>query len=108
MEVNYLKGQVIMDARKQRLITVMLVGGFVFVALAMVNGCKKEEPAPAPTGTISDHEHGEEGHTHEHTETAQTADSAKEVASAAEQTTCPIMEGNPIDKAMSRDFFKFC
>jgi YHS domain-containing protein len=95
-----------MDSKKKRLITVLLVGGFVFVALIAVNGCKKEEPAPAPTGTSSahDHEHGAEGHTHEHTETALVADSAKEVASAAEQTTCPIMEGNPINKAIFTEY----
>ncbi|MHC4302372.1 MAG: YHS domain-containing protein [Planctomycetota bacterium] len=79
--------------------TVLLVAGFVFVGLVMVNGCKKEEPAP--TGTSGehehDHEHGEEGHTHEHSETAMTT-AAKEVASTGEQTTCPIMDGNPINK----------
>ncbi|MHC4581787.1 MAG: YHS domain-containing protein [Planctomycetota bacterium] len=95
-----------MDSKKKRLITVLLVGGFVFVALIAVNGCKKEEPAPAPTSTSSehDHEHGEHGHTHEHTETAMAADSAMEVASAAEQTTCPIMEGNPINKAIFTEY----
>ena len=102
VEVKYSKGQVIMDAKKQRLITVLLVGGFVFVALTMVNGCKKEESAGAPTGTSSehDHEHGEQGHTHD-SEMAMATESAKEVASSAEQTTCPIMEGNPIDKAVT-------
>jgi YHS domain-containing protein len=105
-EVDYLKGQVIMDAKKQRLMTVLLVGGFVFIALTMVNGCKKEEPTPAPTdaGSEHDHEHGEEGHTHEHTETAMAAESAKEIASSTEQTTCPIMEGNPINKAVFTEY----
>ena len=102
---NYLKGEVTMDAKKQRLITVLLVGGFVFVALTMVNGCKKEESAGAPTGTSSehDHEHGEQGHTHD-SEMAMATESAKEVASSAEQTTCPIMEGNPIDKAVFTEY----
>ena len=101
-----MKGEVIMDAKKQRFITVLLVAGFVFVGLAMLNGCaKKEEPAPAPTDASSepDHEHGEgEGqHSHdEHSETVMTMDSATEIASAGEQTTCPIMEGKPIDKAI--------
>ncbi len=104
--VNYLKGEVIMDAKKQRLITVLLVTGFVFVGLVMVNGCKKEEPTPAPNDTNSahDHEHGEEGHTHEHPEMAQTADSAKEIASSGEQTTCPIMVGQPINKAIFTEY----
>ena len=64
--VNYLKGKMIMNAKKRRLITVLLVGGFVFVALTMVNGCKKEEPVtPTDTSSEHDHEHGEEGHTHD-------------------------------------------
>ncbi len=94
-----------MDAKKQRLITVLLVAGFVFVGLVMVNGCAKEEPAP-PTETSSehDHEHGEEGHTHEHSEMAMTTESAKEIASAGEQTMCPIMEGKPIDKAVFTEY----
>ena len=94
-----------MDAKKQRLITVLLVGGLVFVALAMVNGCKKEEPVPASTGTSSehDHEHGEQGPTHD-SEMAMTTESAKEVASSGEQTTCPIMEGNPINKAIFTEY----
>ncbi len=95
-----------MDAQKQRLITVLLVAGFVFVGLVMVNGCKKEEPTtPAPNDTNSahDHEHGEEGHT-EHSEMAMTTESAREIASTGEQTTCPIMEGKPIDKAVFTEY----
>ena len=104
--VNYLKGKMIMDAKKQRLITVLLVAGFVFVGLVMVNGCKKEEPPSAPndTSSVQDHEHGEEGHTHEHPEMAMTTESAKEIASAAEQTMCPIMEDKPIDKAVFTEY----
>jgi len=103
--VNYLKGKVIMDAKKQRLITVLLVAGFVFVGLAMVNGCKKEEPTPAPNDTSSehDHEHGEDGHTHD-SEMAMATEPAKEIASTGEQTTCPIMVGQPINKAIFAEY----
>ena len=94
-----------MDSKKQRLIKGLLVGGFVFVAVALVNGCKKGESAAPPTGTSSQHEreHGEHGHTHD-SEMAVAVDSAKEVASSAEQTTCPIMEGNPINKAIFTEY----
>jgi YHS domain-containing protein len=94
-----------MDAKKKRLMTVLLVVGFVFVGLVMLNGCKKEEPAAAPNDTSSahDHEHGEEGHTHEHSEMAMTTET-KEVASTGEQTTCPIMEGKPINKAVFTEY----
>ncbi len=94
-----------MDAKKKRLMAVLLVVGFVFVGLVMLNGCKKEEPVPEPNDTSSahDHEHGEEGHTHEHSEMAMTTET-KEVASTGEQTICPIMEGRPINKAVFTEY----
>ncbi|MEA3224870.1 MAG: YHS domain-containing protein [Planctomycetota bacterium] len=98
-----------MDAKKKRLMTVLLVAGFVFVGLVMVNGCKKEEPTPTATQSGHDHdghdhEHGEDGHTHEHSEMAMTTETAKEIASAEEQTTCPVMEGKPINKAIFTEY----
>ncbi len=95
-----------MDAKKQRLMTVLLVAGFVFVGLVMVNGCKKEEPA-APIDTESEHDHGDgEGqHAHdEHSETSMTMQSATEIATTGEQTMCPIMDGKPINKAISTEY----
>jgi len=87
-----------MDAKMKKLMTVLLVMGFVFVGLTMLNGCGNDESAPEPdeTTTAHDHEHGEGDHSHEHPETAMT-DAAKEIA-ATEQTTCPVMEGNKINK----------
>ncbi|MBL7185132.1 MAG: YHS domain-containing protein [Phycisphaerae bacterium] len=35
---------------------------------------------------------------------AMATESAKEVASAAEQTTCPVMVGNPINKAIFTEY----
>lgn len=94
----------IMDTKKKRLMTVLLVGGFLFAGLVMVNGCKKEEPvAPAATSSEHDHDHGEEGHTHEHPEMAMATDTAKEIA-GTEQTTCPVMEGKPINKAIFTEY----
>ena len=85
-----------MNAKKKHFTTVLLVAGLVFVGLAMLNGCKKDEPATTTASSEHDHEHGEAGHTHEHAETAVT-ETAKEIATV-EQTTCPVMEGNPINK----------
>ncbi len=83
-----------MDVQKKRLMTDLLVVGFVFVGLVMLNGCKKEAPpTPEDTNSAHDHEHGEEG-THEHSEMAMTTETGKEVA-VIEQTTCPVMEGSP-------------
>ncbi len=94
-----------MNAKKQRLIAVLLVTGFVFVGLVMVNGCKKEEPAaPVETSSEHDHDHGEDGNTHEHSETAMTMESATEIATTGEQTTCPIMIGKPINKAIFTEY----
>jgi len=65
-----------------------LVIAVLFVGLFVLNGCKKSEPAPAPTprGTMQGHEHA-----------ATTAEAAKETASTVEQTTCPVT-GEKIDK----------
>ena len=52
-----------MDAKKKHLMSVVLVVGFVFVGLMMLNGCKKDEPAPADTSQ-QEHDHGEGEHTH--------------------------------------------
>ena len=74
----------------------LLVTGILLVGLIMVNGCKKDEPAPAETVTSQMHEHDEsDGHVHD-----QDGNHVEAVAAAIEQETCPIMEGNPINKAL--------
>jgi YHS domain-containing protein len=83
-----------MDAKKKSLITMLLVGGFLFVGLMMLNGCKKDEPEPVETASHEGHDHA----AGEHAEMAMDTESMKEVVAAVEQTTCPIMDGNPIDK----------
>ena len=82
-----------MVAKKKRLITVLLVVGFVFVGLIMLNGCGKEEPAPEPNESSEPNEPNEPNDAN----TAMTTEAGKEIA-ASEQTTCPVMEGNPIIK----------
>jgi YHS domain-containing protein len=62
-----------MNAAKKHLGLLVLLGCALAITAAIATGCKKKESA-APTET-------------------------KEAASAAvEQTTCPVMEGNKIDK----------
>jgi YHS domain-containing protein len=62
-----------MNAAKNHLRLLVLLGCALAIMAVIAIGCKKKEPA-APT-------------------------EAKEVVSAAvEQTTCPVMEGNKIDK----------
>ena len=79
-----MKGKVVMDAKKKRLVTVLLVVGFVIVGLTMLNGCGKKETAPEPNEPND-------------ANTAMTTETSKEIA-AIEQTTCPVMEGNKINK----------
>ena len=95
-----------MDAKKRRMMTVLLVGGFLLVGLIMLDGCKKEESPPAPNDANTaahNHEPGEGEHSHEHSEMAMATDAAKEIAET-EQTTCPVMEGNPINKAYFTEY----
>ena len=75
-----------------------IVVGVLLTFLLAVQGCKKEEPtAQQPTMPSS----------MEQTATAakDTAETTQEtatetVAAAMEQTTCPVMDGNPINKAL--------
>ena len=60
--------------------------------LFVLHGCKKSEPAPppaTPAATTQGHEHA-----------ATSTEPAAKVASAAEQTTCPVMGG-----AINKDIF---
>jgi YHS domain-containing protein len=82
-----------MNAKKKHLTTVLLVVGFLFVGLVMIEGCKKSEPAPE---TATTEIQGHEGH--DHAEMAMATKPAEEIVVAVEQTTCPVM-GAPIDKA---------
>lgn len=78
-----------MNTKKRHLVIAVL-----FVGLIMLNGCKKSEPAPSETSDTMQEMQG-----HEHEPMAMMAEQVKEMASAVEQTTCPIMD-SPIDKAL--------
>jgi YHS domain-containing protein len=83
------------DKMKQFKVMVM-VTGLLLVGLVMINGCKKEEPAPTETVTSQPHVHDEsDGHTHD-----AEGNHVEAIAAAIEQKTCPIMEGNPINKTL--------
>jgi YHS domain-containing protein len=77
-----------MNARKTSLLIVVL-----FAGLLMLNGCKKSEPAPAETSTMT--MEGHEGHE----KVAVAEEAAEEVVAATEQTICPVM-GGAINKAI--------
>jgi len=79
-----------MDAKKRCLMTVLLVGGFLFVGLIMLNGCGKDEPPPKDVNDVN-------------SETSMTTEKGQEVA-GTEQATCPVMEGKPINKAIFTEY----
>ena len=81
-----------MNVKIMKIGMMLLVTGILLVGLIMVNGCKKEEP----TATGTSVEQGHEGHEH----ASMTDEPIEAVTVAIEQTTCPIMEGNPINKAL--------
>ncbi len=79
-----------MNGKMKKFKVMFMVIGLLLVGLIMVNGCKKDEP------TATNQMQGHEGHDHG----AMMEESSEMVAAAIEQTTCPVMEGNPINKAL--------
>ena len=77
-----------------------IVVGVLLTFLLAVQGCKKEEPtAQQPPKPSMDQAVTAAKDTAETAqETAQAA--ATEGVAAMEQTTCPVMDGNPINKAL--------
>jgi YHS domain-containing protein len=70
-----------MNGKMKKFKVTFMVIGLLLVGLIMVNGCKKDEP------TATNQMQGHEGHDHG-------------AMMEEEQTTCPVMEGNPINKAL--------
>ena len=85
-----------MNAKIMKTGMMLLVTGILLIGLIIVNGCKKDEPTATNTSTEHGHVHDEsDGHVHD-----QDGNHVEAVVAAIEQTTCPIMEGNPINKAL--------
>ncbi len=82
-----------MNARKISLLIAVL-----FAGLLMLNGCKKSEPAPTETADDTHTHEGDDHAGHTHAETASNTEPTDAVIAAVEQKTCPVMDGNPIDK----------
>jgi YHS domain-containing protein len=79
-----------MELRKKNLVSIPLMAAMLLAALVVLNGCKKSEPETTTPASDTMNQ-----------ETAQMETDANDmemqVASATEQTTCPVM-GAPIDK----------
>ena len=83
-----------MNTKSMKIGMMLLATGIIVVGLIMLNGCKKEEPTPAETTTAQTQEHKGHGHA------SMTDEPIEAVAAVIEQKTCPVMEGNPINKAL--------
>ena len=80
-----------MELNRKKLVSFMLTAGSLLAALVMLNGCKKSEPTTTkPEATAMKQEMAKQ-------ETV-ADEAATQVASATEQTMCPIMDGNKINK----------
>ncbi len=82
-----------MNAKNMKIGMMLLVTGILLVGLIMVNGCKKEEPAPVETST--EQKQDIKGHGL----ASMTDEPVEAVTAAIEQTTCPVM-GSAINKAI--------
>jgi YHS domain-containing protein len=80
---------------KTKQFQMFLLAGVLIVGLIALNGCKKSEPAPDETPAERMQEM--QGHM------TMKAEPVKEIASAVEQTTCPVM-GGAIDKALFTEY----
>ncbi|OHB80462.1 MAG: hypothetical protein A2Z25_03710 [Planctomycetes bacterium RBG_16_55_9] len=74
-----------MTIRNMKIWTTLSVMAVLSMGLFLLNGCKKSE---------------HEDHEHQATQTGTEA----ETASMTEQTTCPVMEGNKINKAIFTEY----
>jgi len=82
-----------MNSKVKQFRAMFMLISLLLVGLIMLNGCKKSEPAPSDTPADTMQEM--QGHMMD--------EPAKEIASAVEQTTCPIM-GTAINKALFTEY----
>jgi Cu(I)/Ag(I) efflux system membrane fusion protein len=80
-----------MNGKMKKFIATIMLVSFASAMLLFLNGCKKSEPQTSMTSVESK---------------KKSAESAKEAVTAAavEQTMCPVMDGNKIDKNV---FFEY-
>lgn len=82
-----------MELNCKKLLTILMCAGLFMVTLVVLTGCEKSEPnATEPVSTEMSQEMAE------HDAMTMADETMAQVAGATEQTTCPIMDGNKIDK----------
>jgi YHS domain-containing protein len=85
-----------MNSKTKQFKTMFMLISLLLVGLIMLNGCKKSEPAPSETSTETMQHEGNE-------QMAMVDEAAEAVASAIEQTDCPVM-GGAINKAIFTEY----
>ena len=85
-----------MNSKMKKNNAMFIVASLLLVGLITLNGCKKSEPAPSETSAETMQHEG-------HEQMAMMDEPAEAVASAIEQTTCPIM-GTAINKALFTEY----
>jgi YHS domain-containing protein len=92
-----------MNSRTKTSAKALVVSGALLAGLLLTQGCKDEPASQQSSASSLSHDHPA---CHEHPTAADTAVAAEETAenataaaaAAVEQTTCPVMAGNPINK----------
>jgi len=77
----------------------LTVAGVAVIALFVAQGCKKQEPVASQTGSTQAATTSQSDQASTMAQETST-EAADQVAATAEQKTCPVMEGNPINKAI--------
>ncbi|MBN2183063.1 MAG: YHS domain-containing protein [Sedimentisphaerales bacterium] len=83
-----------MELKRKKSVSVLVFAGLFVAASVLLIGCEKSEPGSTEPSTT---EMSQEMAEHEHDAMMATDETMAQVASATEQTICPVM-GNPIDK----------
>jgi YHS domain-containing protein len=100
MDCIGLKKEKKMSDRTELVERTAIVVGVLLTFLLAVQGCKKQEPAAQqpPKPPVDQAVTAAKDTAKTTQETAQAV--ATEAMAAIEQTTCPVMDGNPIDKTL--------
>ena len=80
-----------MESQNKNSIASLIISGLLLAVLLLINGCEKSEPGTSePAATEMSQEMAQKE--------ATMMNTAAKVAAATEQTMCPIMDGNKINK----------
>ena len=92
-----------MKAKRTKLTVMLLAIPVLAVGLLTLNGCK--DSGSGSSADSNQQMQGMQGHEgHDHAQMAMNAETTDQVAAEVEQKTCPVMDGNPINKAYFTEY----